>query len=635
MIKSFLEQFHNAWSYHNYSVGADFVVEDGGSFYRIIVSNTCDWVIRGNGCAMCNYSSRDGKHASENITRNKEKIFEQVSLLNKSYKKIKLYINGSFFNENELKYDIGFEFINDLIRLFRINEISVESRSEYVRHEIVKKYIDALGISFEICFGLETTNDSVRQYCMNKGSSINDFLRALNEVRSLCKIKVYLLIKPPFLSDIEAINDVVNSVEFLVKNGINNISYTPVAVQENTILQFLLAESLYRPVWIWSIIEINERLTKYFHKDDFRIKLSGLSYYPQPLATLFNCEKCSEILIDSLFTNPYLTWGDLNDFSCDCILDWKEEIASVDKSSFSERISLASEILNKNKLRSEQIASRVAAPVKTALITDVAKLIPNYKVILDKVGISELEIPLTINGFCPCIAQVNLSIALDEFHRGVHMSRLIEAMYEFGKATHNDLIVDSQTFLSFIIKNNKETNFVSFNLKATLMKENKTILSKKIGFTSMEIDIKISQKRTVCTNLVSIEIPIINCCPCTLITSQDIFHDKFSHTQKGKIILAISIDDLKFDEIIKIFNEYVMINDLLKREDEVFIVKSIFELPLFCEDICRKMSIILIEKFSERKGEIVITVTTEESIHPHKAYAEKTLKFGGYTNGNT
>ena len=623
MIETLLKSFHSVWPYHDYTVGKDYVVEDGGSYYRIIIANTCDWVIRGQGCSMCNYSSRGEKRASENIYQYKNSIINDIRRLGHSYKKVKIYINGSFFNENELSYEVGIDLIHELERSFGINEISVESRTEFINSEIVTKYVQSSKSHFTICIGLESVNNDVRELCINKGSTVSDFMRAVNDIRNICAIKVYLLIKPPFLTECEAIDDVVKSVDFLVANGVYDISLTPVAVQENTVLQLLLAEYLYRPIWIWSIIEINSRLKSYLENKEYHIKLSGLDYYPPPLASLFNCEKCSNHLIDLLLQNPHSTWEDLFDYNCDCLNEWKIEVNKTDNTSINDRILIAKTALDKYLSRTEQIIHRADAPKDANILTDIAKLVPDEKISLNKVGIKKLSIPLTVEGFYPCISQCDLSISLDEFHRGIHMSRLVESAYDFAKKTHNNLLHDMENFLAEELKNNMNAISAFFSLSSLFVKSHSTPLSNKYGFIPIPFFISYSCENERLSKVITIKIPIINCCPCTLITSEELFFKQFSHTQKGEINIDFINCDISFAEMIDIFDKYQMISDLLKREDEIYLVKRIYDTPLFCEDICRVIAVNLKEHFAKRRGEIHILVTTEESIHPHVAYSEK------------
>jgi uncharacterized Fe-S cluster-containing MiaB family protein len=48
-------------------------------------------------------------------------------------------------------------------------------------------------VNFEICFGLESTDATIRNNCFHKGISYSDFLKVFHTINDLCKVKVYLL----------------------------------------------------------------------------------------------------------------------------------------------------------------------------------------------------------------------------------------------------------------------------------------------------------------------------------------------------------------------------------------------------------------------------------------------------------
>ena len=100
--------------------------------------NMCAWYCRGGGCTMCNYSDRTGFKATEVITDNEDIIIENLVNLNKNHEKLKLYINGSFFNEDELNFNVAINFISKIKMKLGIKKICVESRPEFVNFDKLK-----------------------------------------------------------------------------------------------------------------------------------------------------------------------------------------------------------------------------------------------------------------------------------------------------------------------------------------------------------------------------------------------------------------------------------------------------------------------------------------------------------------
>lgn len=620
MINNLMKIFNQNWKVRD-TMPMEFLVEDAGDCYRLIIKNMCEWYCRGGGCTMCNYSDRTGFKATDVITNNQEVIIENLVGLNKKYEKLKLYINGSFFNENELNFDIAVDFINKVKMKLGITKICVETRPEFVNCNKLKDYILKTNLEFEVCFGIESTNDIVRNVCLNKGVNIKQFYSLVNQLEKMCTVKVYLLIKPPFLTERQAIEDVVNSVNELVDRGIKNISYTPIAVQNNTILEFMLQEKMYRPVWIWSLIEINTRLKNIREKNP-QIHLSGLDYFPQPILTSFNCDKCSQQLLELLKANRNLMWENVESYmNCECYQKWQNEMDSNSSlEPVEKQIQIAMDLLNKSLERTAQIKNRTGATENVEYLTDIAKTMPVYNIALDYVGIENLKIPIHLKHYADSVAICSYAIELDEFHRGIHMSRLVEQLNSFADALHEDLLDD----MGDLVKSNGNINS-ELKIESTLMKKVKTPMTNKDTFVSITLNITLRSKgENICQN-VELSVPFINACPCTLITAKELFDDSFTHTQKGIIQVTFCDVSTSLAEMLMFVESYISIFDMLKREDEVYVVKTAFNSAAFCEDICREISNELLARFGGRGRKIKVKVVTDESIHPHRAFAKKEI----------
>lgn len=621
MINKLIASFNEYWPYTE-SMKVPYVVEDTGSVYRLIIKNTCEWFKRGGGCTMCNYSHRSGISAEDVIRNCEDNIISAISGLGKHYSKLKLYINGSFFNEHELSAEVAICFLSKLKKIFGIEQVCVETRPEYVNYEKMLHYISETQLRFEICFGIESTNDDIRNKCYHKNLNYSSFVNVYHSISKLCDVKVYLLIKPPFISERDAIEDVVNSVHDLLNEGITSISYTPIAIQKNTLLEFLLQENFYRPVWLWSLIEINSRLSC-IHTQYHQIHLSGLDFYPEPLYLFYNCERCSEAVLSLLKEKPNLTWDDIpQELLCSCYDEWKAEIDKPSFHTIDQGIEIAQNLLDKNIKRSIEISKRTNCMKTNLLLTDVAKTSPRYKIKLDHVGIECLKIPLKIEGFYDTIATCDCSISLDEFHRGIHMSRLVEMLNIFSSKIHVDVIADLKNAITV------DCSQSVIGFECDLMKKARNKLTNKENYISFKVSCKIEQRHLLhpsSTSTISVTVPFINACPCTRVSVNELFGASYTHTQRGTVCVTFINTTLDFLQIIDYMQGYIGIFDLLKREDEIYVVTQAHDNAQFCEDVCREVSTNILNTFTGHSGNINVRVTTEESIHPHQAYAEKSF----------
>ncbi len=211
----------------------------------ILPTKGCFW----SKCYMCSYYLEARRDASSEFIEN-----ELDELLKKKKAEIiKIFTSGSFFDEREVSKDLRKRIYEKLIRL-GYKKLVVESRPEFINEDVAKE-IENAGIDFEVGIGLETSNDYYREKLINKGFAFKDFVRASEILKGIAKIKVYLLLKPPLLSEKEAIEDVMKSIED-VKPYADLISLNLMTIHKKTLVERLWKARIYRPPWLWSAVEI-------------------------------------------------------------------------------------------------------------------------------------------------------------------------------------------------------------------------------------------------------------------------------------------------------------------------------------------------------------------------------------------
>ncbi|MEF8879675.1 MAG: archaeosine biosynthesis radical SAM protein RaSEA [Candidatus Thermoplasmatota archaeon] len=222
------------------------------AFVIIFETRGCSWAFK-SGCSMCGYFNDS---AWRKITE--KQLLQQYQNAMKKYngeKFVKIFTSGSFLDEKEISKKVRKKIITDLSQ--KTEKISVESRPEYITSEVLSdiKNIEDLN-RFEIGVGLETADDSIREKCINKGFTYQDYKKSVEKIKKYgFDLKTYVLIKPPFITEEQCIQDAVGTVE-KIKNFTDTISFNPVNVQRNTVVDFLWRRNQYRPPWLWSIIQI-------------------------------------------------------------------------------------------------------------------------------------------------------------------------------------------------------------------------------------------------------------------------------------------------------------------------------------------------------------------------------------------
>ncbi|MFP9193681.1 radical SAM protein [Natronosalvus vescus] len=263
-----------------------------------IILNTggCRWA-RAGGCTMCGYvaESVDGGSVPHGALMDQIQVCldHEADNADEPAPLIKIYTSGSFLDERE----VGADSRRAIAETFGDRErIVLESLPDFVDREKLADFTQ-YGLQTDVAVGLETATDRVRRDCVNKyfdfedfedacaeavaadaaardgaadgvaldGASTDDGVADATEVDSDnatggAGIKAYLLMKPPFLTESEALEDMVDSVErCLAVEGCHTVSMNPCNVQRYTMVDELFFHDGYRPPWLWSVAAVLER----------------------------------------------------------------------------------------------------------------------------------------------------------------------------------------------------------------------------------------------------------------------------------------------------------------------------------------------------------------------------------------
>ncbi len=588
----------------------------------IYLKNNCSWMSNSYGCTMCNYSCREHVVANDVIKEHLDEIIGQISIY--KLKHIKIYMNGSFFCDQELDFHNRYLLLSRLQQQCNVNSFTVESRFDCIDKKKLYDLVQSLPqIKLDIALGLESTNDKILKYAINKGTSFSQFKKVYREIKDIVNIKVYLLFKPPFLTELEAIEDMVSSIRDLINIGVSRITITPLSVQNQTLTKFLLEEHLYRPLWLWSIIELNTRI-KRMNLKNTNIKIAGFQHLPVPVSTPFNCEKCSDFYSNKINSFKLFDWDDVGE-KCDCYNEWLSEINKEERKTIEERYEEACLIQQKSISRTKDIAYKLETNFKNFQLSDIAKQVPTINSKLDFVGVEHVPVRFFLDhkkDRIPFLGECLLSVSLDEFHRGIHMSRLLNSIDDFCNDNHTDLLCDIHSFLQTTAKA-QHSKVCKFQIHTDFFTELYSDISKKKSIVKIPMIITSMFANEKSHNTITVKFDICNACPCTKSTNLELFDNINSHTQRGSVELTISNWEGDLMELLKWCSEHYMLRGLLKREDEIYLVNNIYSTPLFCEDICRNISKEFESVFKNNYENVITKIVTEESIHPHNAFAIK------------
>ena len=272
----------------------------------------CYWA-HASGCSMCGYVNDTAVDVAEADLRHQ---LASVLPRHRGQAIVKVYTSGNFFDDHELPPGARQEILKDLGD--RCDKVIVETLSHMIRREQLDealRHVDRL----EVAFGLESTNERVLRHSVNKVWGLKEHARAAAMVHEVGgTVKTYLLIKPLFLTEDEAIEDAVRSGHEADPHS-DTTSYNPVNVQRNTLVDHLFRRREYRPPWLWSVVEVLERTR------DVRAHVKSHPTAGGMRRGAHNCGSCDRAVLTAIEEFSLGLREDFQDLDCACREAWRVE----------------------------------------------------------------------------------------------------------------------------------------------------------------------------------------------------------------------------------------------------------------------------------------------------------------------
>ena len=216
-----------------------------GTLATVISTPGCAWGREGN-CSMCGYFMDSNERAD--ILEQFAQVMERAG----DQRFLKIYTSGSFLDPAEVAPEVQERILS--MASERFQRVLIESRPEFITRE----RLDCLTplVDLEVAIGLETASDDVRNHSLNKGFSFDAYRKAADIILSAgVSLRTYLLLKPPFMSEGDAIRDAVSSIEAL-REFPGAISVNPMNIQNFTLVDHLYRRGEYQPPALWSLLEV-------------------------------------------------------------------------------------------------------------------------------------------------------------------------------------------------------------------------------------------------------------------------------------------------------------------------------------------------------------------------------------------
>ena len=254
-------------------------------------------------------------------------------------------------------------------------------------------------------------------------------------------------------------------------------------------------------------------------------------------------------------------------------------------------------------------------------LTDIQNMSDTRGVEIQKVGVKDVEVPLSVqrkNSDNQIVsAKARLSVSLPHNYKGTHMSRFIEILSDWEN--RNLLGIDIRGCLVEMIDKLKAKE-AEVNFKFKYFIEKYAPVSKKKSLMGYDCLFKgVYKKEGDYKFILGVKVPVTTLCPCSKEIS-----DYGAHNQRAIVSANISYDETNMiwlEDLIEMIESCASspVYPLLKRADEKYVTEKAYDNPKFVEDVLRD----IVLKFRKHKGINWFEVDIEsiESIHNHSAWA--------------
>ncbi len=245
---------------------------------------------------------------------------------------------------------------------------------------------------------------------------------------------------------------------------------------------------------------------------------------------------------------------------------------------------------------------------------------------LSRVGITGLRtlIKTSWNGreyiFIP---EIEITIDLPRERRGIHMSRLVESItgdIEKEVEVKYESLEELERHILERVKEKHPYRKAEIRMDAQLVVDKKTPITGKNTMETHDVSASVIAKDEEFKKKLSVRVIGNSVCPHALKKC-----DGITHVQRAKCFLEILTDyenRVALEDMIDcIENAFPSeVYTLLKVDDEMHVVKKMFQRPRFVEDITRNVLNNAKKRFKD--CEIRVKTVSEESIHRHDVIAE-------------
>ena len=286
-----------------------------------------------NKCTMCGFDNNAGRNIKlQNIQRQYQNgiVGEDFS----DIRRIDFPTAGSFYNDRELSPESRNYLFSEVSKL-PVDSVMVETRVDYLTEKKVRESESYLreDQSIELAIGLESADDNIRNKVLRKGLSKKGF----EHFADICKntdsqLLAYILIKSPTLSEAEAVEDAVQTADYVYKIANERrikarVAFKPMFIPEGTELEEQYLSGEYQLPKLWTTVETVKRTTQLASYQPNSIFVGMFDEDLSGDRFSSNCDECNSEVVEALKRfNGTQDMSELERLSCECKAEWGQEV---------------------------------------------------------------------------------------------------------------------------------------------------------------------------------------------------------------------------------------------------------------------------------------------------------------------
>jgi radical SAM enzyme (TIGR01210 family) len=294
----------------------------------------CTWD-RAGGCTMCNYGAGSATTAADAVNAVRAALDELTEVPHE----LMISPSGGMWDPREMPTE-GLRPIYELARASGTTRFFVETRAETVTLERMRELQSVLPETpLAVELGLESANDGVLAFCVNKGSGSKTFVKAATALREQgMDVYANVSLGTALLDRSVAVRDAVASVRWSLRNGADTVVLFPLHVKPFTLLDVLQRHGRYQPVSLWDLVEALHELGPQLSA---QVEIAWYKSYYDTAAKVttspVGCAVCTQRLVTELdryrATQRFEVIADLDRTRCACaparVFDSPPEVARV------------------------------------------------------------------------------------------------------------------------------------------------------------------------------------------------------------------------------------------------------------------------------------------------------------------